>query len=59
MQQKLAFAFADGIVKQKPIEQEDYWEKEGELKGVEEHVISFINLSQWMVFKCFINSFAF
>jgi hypothetical protein len=34
---KLAFALADGIVKHKPIEEKDYWEEEGEFKGVKEH----------------------
>lgn len=55
----MVLSFTDGVVKHEPIEQEDYWEKEEIFEGVKEHKISFINLSQWMVFKCFINSFAF
>ena len=39
---KLAFALAEGIVEDKPIEQEDYWEEDCELEGVEEHGLSFI-----------------
>ena len=35
--QQLAFALAHGVVKHEPIEQEDYWEEEGEFEGVEEH----------------------
>ena len=34
---KFAFVLAQSIAKHKPIEQEDYWEKEGELEGVEKH----------------------
>jgi hypothetical protein len=33
------FALFKGIVKDEPIEQEYYWEKKGELKGVKKHVI--------------------
>ena len=33
---KLAFALAHSVVKNEPIEQEDYWEEDCELKGVRE-----------------------
>ena len=59
LQQKLVLALAQSIVKDEPIEEKNYWQKKSKFKGVKEHEISFINLSQWMVFKCFINSFAF
>lgn len=29
-------SFTDGVVKHEPIEQEDYWEEEGEFEGVKE-----------------------
>lgn len=37
LQQKLVFTLAKGIVKDKPIEEKDYWEEEGEFEGVKEH----------------------
>ena len=35
LQQKLVLTLAEGIIKDKPIEEKDYWEKDCELKWVE------------------------
>ena len=37
LQQKLMFALAESIVKHKPIEEKDYWEKDEIFERVEEH----------------------
>lgn len=38
---KLAFALAKSIIKDKPIEEKDYWEEESEFEGVKEHKLSY------------------
>ncbi len=40
-------SFADSTVKHESIEQEDYWEKEGELEGVEEHRIYLLRFNRF------------
>ena len=39
---KLAVTCAQRIIKDEPIEEKDYWEKNEIFKGVEEHKYSFI-----------------
>ena len=38
----MVLSFADDVVKHEPIEQEYYWEEEGEFEGVEEEHIEAI-----------------
>ena len=37
---KLAVTCAQRIIKDEPIEEKDYWEEEGEFKGVKEHLFT-------------------
>jgi len=41
LQPQLVLRLADEAVEDEPIEQEDYWKKQGELDGVEEHIAWF------------------